>query len=104
MLFRSNLGILAATMFDEVIIRHDKDMRGRSENEVTSLLIDGINQTNRNVSILVISDECKAIEHAINHAQHGEFIMICTDAINESIQYVKQRLEEEKQNKELIHI
>lgn len=91
-----NLGIIAGGMFDEVIIRHDKDMRGRPEAEVTALVIEGLKQTNPDISILVISNEHEAVEHAINHAQEGEFVVVCTDAINESTAYVKKRLEEEK--------
>lgn len=98
-----NLGIIAGRMFDEVIIRHDKDMRGRPEKEVTDLVIEGLKQTNPDISILVISDEHEAVAHAINHAQEGEFIVVCTDAINESTAYVKSRLQEESEKSKLIH-
>lgn len=98
-----NLGIVSAKMFDEVIIRHDKDMRGRPEAEVTALIIEGIKQENPNVIIRVISDEKEAVEYAINNAQKNDFIVVCTDAIQETIDYVKARLQEEKETSELIH-
>ncbi|PBQ32856.1 cyanophycin synthetase [Sphingobacteriaceae bacterium] len=98
-----NLGIIAGRMFDEVIIRHDKDMRGRPQQEVTNLVIEGLKQTNPDISILVISDEHEAVEHAINHAQPGEFIVVCTDTINESTAYVKSRLQEETNKSNLVH-
>ena len=98
-----NLGILAAKMFDEVIIRHDKDMRGRPEAEVTALVIEGLKQENPDISIFVISDEKEAVQHAIDHAQQGEFIVVCTDAIQESTSYVQQRQQEEQQTNEVMH-
>ena len=93
-----NLGIFSGQMFNEIIIRHDKDMRGRTQEQITSLLIEGIKQESANASILIISDEMEAIQHSINHAQAGDFIVLCTDAVHESIDYVKQRMQEEKEN------
>lgn len=90
-----NLGIFSGRMFDEIIIRHDKDMRGRKEEEVTGLLISGIKVTNQNPSILIISDELEAIKYALENARSGDFIVLCSDSVQESIGYVKQSLENE---------
>ncbi len=92
-----NLGIFSGKMFDEIIIRHDKDMRGRPKSEVTDLLAEGIKQENKNASIIVISDELEAIQYAIDHAKKGAFIVLCTDLIMDSIEYVKKRMREEKE-------
>lgn len=91
-----NLGVLSGQMFDEVIIRHDKDMRGRPENEVTALLLEGIQATNKTAVIHVISDELEAIQYAIDHAREGSFIVLSTDTVHESIEYVKNKVSEEK--------
>ncbi|MES2679548.1 MAG: cyanophycin synthetase [Bacteroidota bacterium] len=93
-----NLGILSGQMFDEIIIRHDKDMRGRPESEVTRLLLEGIRIKNPNAPVLVISDETEAIQYAIDHARENSFIVVSTDAIYESIDFIKNKMAEEKEN------
>jgi cyanophycin synthetase len=98
-----NLGIFSGKMFDEVIIRHDKDMRGRSQEEVSELLIEGIKKVNQQVEIHIISNELDAVKYTIDNAQKGDFIVLCTDSINESTAYVKQRQQEEKETNELLH-
>ncbi len=99
-----NLGIFSGKMFDEIIIRHDKDMRGRQKSEITDLLIKGIHEENMNIAITVISDELEAIQYAIDHAPKGAFIVLCTDEINESIEYIKNRIEEEKQENKVLDL
>jgi len=98
-----NLGIFSGKMFDQVIIRHDKDMRGRTKEEITALLVEGIKQENKNAGIMVISDEIEAVQYTIDAAQPGDFIILCTDAVQESIDYVKYRLGEEKENERILH-
>jgi len=93
-----NLGKLSGEMFDEIIIRHDEDMRGRTEEDVTRLLVDGIRSAKPLAKITVISDELEAVQYAIDHAQKGSFILFCSDNVQKSIDYVKARLEEEKEN------
>lgn len=90
------LGVLAGEMFDEVIIRHDKDMRGRPEHEVTALLAEGLRESKPAIDIHVISDETEAVQFAIDHAGEGSFIVLSTDSVHASIDYVKNKLAEEK--------
>jgi cyanophycin synthetase len=93
-----NLGAFSGEMFDEIIIRHDKDMRGRAEHEITDLLASGIRSKNPKAKITVVSDELEAIQFAIDHAAKGSFILFCTDNVQESIDYVQARLDDEKEN------
>jgi len=93
-----NLGILSGKMFGEIIIRHDKDMRGRPESEVTALLLEGIRMTNAGAPVVVISDETEAIQYAIDNAKLNSFIVVSTDAIYESIDYIRNMLAKEEEN------
>lgn len=100
-----NLGILSGEIFDEIIIRHDKDLRGRPQHEVTDLLVEGIQRTNPQAVISIISDEIEAIQYAIDHAKNGSFIVVTTDNIQESTDYIKTRQAEEKSlNQELDYL
>lgn len=92
-----NIGELSGEIFDEIIIRHDEDLRGRTKEEMTGLLLDGIHKTKPNAAIQIISDEMEAIHYAMENAKNGAFITLCTDAVSKSIGYVKKKLAEEKE-------
>jgi len=90
------IGNYAAQMFDEIIIRHDKDGRGRTNEEITNLLFQGIKEANVNIAVQVISDETEAIEYAVKNAVSGSFILVCTDDIQNSIEYINNLKNSEK--------
>ncbi|MCW3075947.1 MAG: cyanophycin synthetase [Bacteroidetes bacterium] len=85
-----HVGLLAATMFDKIIIKHDKDLRGRTAEEISNLLLEGIAQINKPVPTTVIADEKEAIEHVISTAEKGSFILICAGIVTETIEQVTQ--------------
>lgn len=89
------IGSLSAEMFDEIIIRHDEDMRGRSEEDMTRLLMEGINRVNASLPVKVISDEMAAIQYAIDNAHKNSFITLCTEKVTESIEFVRKAKEME---------
>ncbi|MBA3663856.1 MAG: cyanophycin synthetase [Bacteroidetes bacterium] len=91
-----NIGAFAAQMFDEVIIRHDKDLRGRTREELTELILQGIHSQKQHMPVKVISDEKEAIEYAMNNAKKGAFITVCTDAVQKTIEYLGQLQKEEQ--------
>lgn len=85
-----NLGKYAASIFDEIIIRHDKDGRGRTNEELTALVMEGIRSVDRNPRVEVISDEAAAIEFAVTHAPQEAFIFVCADHVKHSIELVRK--------------
>jgi len=85
-----NLGKYAASIFDEIIIRHDMNSRGRTNDELTELLLDGISSVNSSAPIRVISDEAAAMESAIRNAPQGAFIFACADHVKHSIELVRK--------------
>lgn len=85
-----NLGKYAASTFNEIIIRHDKDGRGRTNEELTALVMEGIRSTDRNPRVEVISDEAAAIEFAVTHAPQEAFIFVCADHVKHSIELVRK--------------
>jgi cyanophycin synthetase len=90
------MGKLSAEMFDEIIIRHDHDLRGRTQESITELLIQGARTVSRFISIQVISEEMEAIAYTVEHAKKNSFIVDCTDAVQESTDYLNRRVQEEK--------
>jgi cyanophycin synthetase len=89
-----NVGALSAQIFSHVIIRHDQDLRGRTSDEITSLLIEGIRSVNKNTPVSVIPGEKDALLHAMNNAINGTFIFVFTDNVKGSISFVKHLKEE----------
>lgn len=85
-----NIGFYAAQMFTEIIIRHDDDLRGRNSDELTALLMEGINKTNPNIPVTIIPNEQEALQHAMNRAQNGAFIFICTEDTQKSVGFLKK--------------
>lgn len=84
------MGLDSARIFDEIIIRHDADGRGRSYDEITRLLKDGMRQSGRSVPTAIVSDEIEAIRYAVMHAQPGDFIVVCSENVRRSIDFLKE--------------
>jgi cyanophycin synthetase len=88
------MGALAAEMFNEVVIRVDKDLRGRSSQSLIMLLKKGLALSKRTLKALVIPDEIEAIAYCLNTTVPGSLITVFSEHVNETCQYVleQQRL------------
>lgn len=87
-----NLGRYAAKMFDNIIIRHDKDLRGRPEEEHSKLLMEGIREVNKSIPVKVIPDEKEAIHYAIDHARKDSLILACADVVPDTLAFVNEAM------------
>ena len=85
------LGEESAKIFDEIIIRHDNDMRGRTVEEVENLITKGLVTINANIPITYSLAECEAVEYAIDHAVSGSVIVLLTENIKKVTEYILQR-------------
>jgi cyanophycin synthetase len=90
-----SLGELAAQMFDEVVIRQDKNLRGRSEQEIIDLMMKGIHSVDPNKKVKVMPKESLAIDYAIKNAKKGSFITICSDVVPDALDQIMKYKEEE---------
>jgi len=86
---------IAARMFDHIIIRQEKHLRGRTEEEIINLILEGIHETNSNVTYEVVTLEVEAIHHAISIAEEGTFITALSDVIDNAIDIVQSYLDTE---------
>lgn len=91
-----NLGKVAAGMFDEIVIRQDKNLRGRTEEEIIDLMKQGINEVDPSRKVTVIQKEREAIDYAIKGAQPGSFVTICSDVIPDALDQIMRLKEEEE--------
>ena len=90
------LGILSAQFFDEIIIRCDKNLRGRTPEEIVDLLKAGIEEgKQKEILVKVILNEKEAILYAHDNAKPGSLITIMCDVIAEALDLVKELKERE---------
>jgi cyanophycin synthetase len=90
------LGRISGRSFDEIIIRQDKNLRGRTAEEIVNLLVAGINETKtKDIPIEIIYNEKEAIMHAYNNAKPGSLITIMCDVVAEALDLIKGLKEKE---------
>lgn len=96
------VGEYAAKMFDDIILRHDEDLRGRTMEEINKLVLEGIKAVNPSKEMFIISRELDAIRHAIEHAPKGAFITVFSDKIFDSINFVSSARDADAQKKNYV--
>ncbi len=90
------LGTIAGTMFDLLILKEDDDRRGRKEGEVTTLLYGAALSVGMPADcITIVLDETEAVRYALAQGQPGDLLVIFADNITavwkEVIYYGKEK-------------
>jgi cyanophycin synthetase len=86
----NEMGSIAAEMFDEIIIRQDKSLRGKTEEQLIKMLHDGIKMKDPNKKTTIIPSEKEAITYAVKNAVKGSLIILCSDVIPDALDLVKE--------------
>ncbi|MGJ8684882.1 MAG: cyanophycin synthetase [Nonlabens sp.] len=86
----NEIGSIAAEMFDEIIIRQDKRLRGKTEEELIKMLNDGIQKKDPNKKTTIIPSENEAIKYAVKNAVEGSLIVLSSDVIPDALDLVKE--------------
>lgn len=89
------LGEISARHFDEIIIRCDKNLRGRTADEIIALLKDGINNVNPSLPTMVIANENEALEYIYANAKPGALYTIMCDVVAGALDKIRQLKERE---------
>jgi cyanophycin synthetase len=77
-------GAIAARAFDEIIVREDKNLRGRPPGETAANVIEGVRQakaagTARATRSEKVLDELTAVRTALRRASPGDLVVCCVD-------------------------
>jgi cyanophycin synthetase len=88
-------GRIAARMFDHIIIRQERHLRGRTEEEIISHILNGITSVDKKMTYEIIPKEVEAIKHAISIAEQGTFITALSDVVTNAIDIVQEYLDKE---------
>lgn len=86
----NEMGSIAAEMFDEIIIRQDKRLRGKTEKELIKMLDDGIKMKDPKKKTTIIPSEKEAITYAVNNAEKDSLIILCSDVIPDALDLVQR--------------
>lgn len=89
------LGEISAKYFDEIIIRCDKNLRGRTADEIIGLLQEGIAKVNPNIPQTVIANENLALEYIYENQKAGALYTIMCDVVAGALDKIKELKEKE---------
>jgi cyanophycin synthetase len=90
------LGKISAEMFDHIILRQEKHLRGRTEENILGLLIEGIQSVDPDKRYEIVAKEVEAIKYAMSLAKPGAFITALSDVVDNAIETVQDYLEQER--------
>lgn len=92
------LGEISAQYFDQIIIRCDKNLRGRTAEEIIGLLKQGIDKVNPHVPTLTIANENEALEYIYANQIPGALYTIMCDVVAGALDKIKElKAREEKE-------
>ncbi len=94
------LGAVSALYFEEIIIRCDKNLRGRTAEEIISLLQKGIDSVNPNIPTTVIANENEALEYIYQNQQEGALYTIMCDVVAGAIKKIQELKDREDKSLE----
>jgi cyanophycin synthetase len=90
------IGRVAAKIFNKVIIRIDEDTRGRTGQEITDLIVKGVNETNPQIALHFIPDFNLALRFALDQALPGEYIVLSAENPEKAIACFNELVEQYK--------
>jgi cyanophycin synthetase len=81
---QAEYGALAAMAFDEIVIREDRNLRGREPGETATNVVNGIRAVRgegkaRVLKVEKILDEAAAVRIALRRAAPGDLVVVCAD-------------------------
>ena len=91
----NELGEIAAQMFDEIIIRQDRNLRGKDEEELINEIHDGIKAVDPNKKVDIIHSERDAIIHAVKNAKKNSLVVVSSDVVPDALNLVMKLKEKE---------
>jgi cyanophycin synthetase len=89
------LGHVAARHFDDVIIREDRNSRGRPRGKTAALIEEGVREAigrgARAGNVEVVLDEMEATRRAIDRSRPGDLVVLCVDYATEVYKELERR-------------
>ncbi|RYZ21127.1 MAG: cyanophycin synthetase [Chitinophagaceae bacterium] len=90
------IGVIAAGAFDRIIVRMDRNLRGRSAENIEGLLLEGIRSVAPELPVQVIADEAEALRTAYEQCERGALITALCDKVDATLGKIKALQEQEE--------
>ncbi|MCX6318608.1 MAG: cyanophycin synthetase [Bacteroidetes bacterium] len=90
------LGEISGRYFDEIIIRCDKNLRGRTADEIIGLLKEGIESVNPDIPVVTIPNEDQALDYIYENAKPGALYTIMCDVVARALDKIKELKQREE--------
>ncbi|MEM8606950.1 MAG: cyanophycin synthetase [Myxococcota bacterium] len=87
----TGIGRVAADMFDRIIIREDRDLRGRPPGQTADLVLRGVHSQRPGLPCEVVLDSDESVLRAMESAQQGELICILGGDVSRTLALVRSR-------------
>ncbi|HYC38906.1 MAG TPA: cyanophycin synthetase [Chitinophagaceae bacterium] len=94
------LGFEAGKIFDQIIIRHDCDCRGRDPDSITQWLRAGIDRAAFTGQVHVVPGELDSLKFGMNQAPAGSLVVLFCEKINQALEFLKSRQTQEQEQQE----
>ena len=86
---------ISAQMFDKIYICQEKYLRGRQQDELINLLVQGIREVDPNKEVIINNKSTECLQIAIETAKKGSYLTILSNTIDNTIQRVTEHLDRE---------
>jgi len=86
---------IAAQMFDKIIICQEKYLRGRTQQELIDLLLEGISEVKPGMEVIINNDGDDCLKYIMATAKSGSYITILSNTIDNAIVKVSEYLDKE---------
>jgi len=83
------IGDICANNLDKIVIKEDKDKRGRKIGEIANLLEKAILKTNKNANLKVCLDEVEALKYAIEISNKNDIIVVFYEKLDLLLEVIK---------------
>jgi len=84
------IGEICANNLDKIVIKEDKDRRGRKIGEIAELLENAILKTNKNANLKVCLDEVEALKYAIDTSNKDDIIVVFYEKLDLLLEFIKE--------------
>ena len=83
------IGEVCANNLDKIVIKEDKDTRGRKVGEIAEILEKAILETNKNANLTVCLDEVEALKYAIEISNKEDIIVVFYEKLDSLLDFIK---------------
>ena len=92
------IGEICANNLDKIVIKEDKDRRGRKIGEIARLLEKAILKTNKNANLKICLDEVEALKYAIDISNKNDIIVVFYEKLDLLLDFLKKEQINQKNN------